>query len=42
MCLLNGEFGGHLPHNTDFGKEKYHDLETDTVTETDIPIKNII
>jgi hypothetical protein len=42
MCLLNGEFGGHLPHNTDFGKEKYHDLKTDTVTETDIPIKNII
>ena len=42
MCLLNGEFGGHLPHNTDFGKEKYHDLETDTVTETDIPIATIV
>jgi hypothetical protein len=42
MCLLNGEFGGHLPHSTDFGKEEYHDLINDTVTYTDIPIKTII
>ena len=42
MCLLNGEFGGHLPHNTEFGIEKYHDLKTDTVTKTPIPIKTII
>lgn len=42
MCLLNGEFGGHLPHNTEFGIEKYHDLKTDMVTETPIPIKTII
>jgi hypothetical protein len=42
MCLLNGELGGHLPHNTEFGRELYHDLKTDTVTETLIPIKTII
>ncbi len=42
MSMLNGEFGGHLPHSTDFGKEEYHDLKADTVTYTDIPIKTII
>lgn len=42
MCLLNGDLAGHLPHETDFGKEEYHDLETDTVTYTEVPIKNII
>ena len=42
MCLLNGEFGGHIPHETNFGVEEYHDLETDTRVDTDIPIKNII
>jgi hypothetical protein len=42
MCLLNGEFGGHFPHETELGVETYHDLETDTRIDTDIPIKNII
>lgn len=42
MCLLNGEVSGNLPHETDFGKEEYHDLENDTVTYTEIPIKTII
>ena len=42
MCLLNGEFGGHLPHNTEFGIEKYLDVKTDTIIETPIPIKTII
>jgi hypothetical protein len=42
MCLLNGEVAGHLMHNTDFGREEYHDLENDTVTYTDIPLKQII
>lgn len=42
MCLLNGEFGGHFPHETELGVETYHDLETDTRTDIDIPVKNII
>lgn len=42
MCLLNGDLSGHLPHETDFGKEEYHDLENDTITYTEIPIKDII
>lgn len=42
MCLLNGDLAGHLPHETDFGKEEYHNLETDTVTYTEVPVKNII
>ena len=42
MCLLNGDLSGNLPHEVDFGKEEYHDLEADTVTYTYIPIKNII
>ena len=42
MCLLNGDISGNLPHDVDFGKEEYHDLETDTVTYSYIPIKDII
>jgi hypothetical protein len=42
MCLLNGEVGGVFPHSTTLHNEKYHDLETDTVTYTDVPIKTII
>jgi len=42
MCLLNGDLGGALPSSVDFGIEEYHDKETDTVTYTSIPIKNII
>jgi hypothetical protein len=42
MCLLNGDISGHLMHNTDFGREEYHDLENDTITYRDIPLKEII
>ena len=42
MCLLNGDVSGHLPHETDFGKEEYRDLENDTVSYKDILIKDII
>ena len=42
MCLLNGDVSGNLPHETDFGKEEYHDLENDTVTYKYVPIKDII
>lgn len=42
MCLLNGEFAGHLPHETDFGKIDIYDNETDTVTTEDVLIKTII
>ena len=42
MCLLNGDIAGHLPHSTDFGVEEYLDKETNTITYTKIPIKQII
>lgn len=42
MCLLNGEFSGHLPHETDFGKIDVYDSDTDTKTTYDVPIKTII
>jgi hypothetical protein len=42
MCLLNGEVSGTIPHNTEFHVEQYHDLETDTITYTDVPIRTII
>jgi hypothetical protein len=31
MCLLNGEFSGHLP-STDFAREQYTDLDTGKIT----------
>ena len=42
MCLLNGEFAGHLPHETDFGKIDIYDNVTDTVITEDVLIKTII
>ena len=42
MCLLNGEFAGHLPHETDFGKIDIYNNVTDTVTTEDVLIKTII
>lgn len=42
MCLLNGEMSGNLFAETDFSTEEYHDLENDTVTYTEVPIKLII
>ena len=42
MCLLNGDVGGSLTASIDFGVEEYVDLENDTITYTDIPIKKII
>lgn len=42
MCLLNGEFAGHLPHETDFGKIDIYDSETDTKVTEDVLIKTII
>mgnify|MGYP003293075242 CR=1 FL=1 len=36
MCLLNGDLGGHFPHEIDLGVETYHDLVTDTRTDTEI------
>ena len=42
MCLLNGDVSGNLFAETDFGTEEYHDLENDTVTYTDVPIKTIV
>lgn len=42
MCLLNGEFAGHLPHETDFGKIDIYDSKTDTKVTEDVLIKTII
>lgn len=42
MCLLNGEIAGNLHASIDFGKEEYVDLENNTTTYTQIPIKTII
>jgi hypothetical protein len=42
MCLLNGDLSGSLPSTVDFGTQEYHDLKTDTVTKTKIPLKTII
>ena len=42
MCLLNGEIAGNLHASIDFGKDEYVDLETNTITYTQIPIKDII
>lgn len=42
MCLLNGEMGGSLPAQIDFGTEEYWDKETNIVTKTSVPIKTII
>lgn len=42
MCLLNGDISGHLPYEVDFGKQEYHNLDTDTVTYTYVTIKEII
>lgn len=42
MCLLNGDVGGNIPASVDFGVEEFYDLETQTTTYIDIPIKKII
>nr|DAG21687.1 MAG TPA: protein of unknown function DUF5047 [Caudoviricetes sp.] len=42
MCLLNGDMGGSLPSQIDFGCEEYWDKETNVITKTSIPIKKII
>ena len=41
MCLLNGDLSGSLPP-TDFKIERYTDVKTGKITETEIPIKTII
>ena len=42
MCLLNGEMGGSLSAQIDFGTEEYWDKETNIITKTSVPIKTII
>jgi hypothetical protein len=42
MCLLNGDIAGSLPSSIDFGTIEYHDLVTDTITKTQVPLKTII
>lgn len=42
MCLLNGDLSGSLFSSVDFGVMEYQDLDTNTVTKTQIPLKDII
>ena len=42
MCLLNGDLSGTLSSSVDFGTIEYHDLDTDTITKTQVPLKDII
>ena len=42
MCLLNGDLSGSLFSSVDFGTMEYYDLDTNTVTKTQIPLKDII
>lgn len=42
MCLLNGDLSGSLSSSVDFGTMEYYDLDTNTVTKTQIPLKDII
>lgn len=42
MCLLNGDLSGSLFSTVDFGAMEYHDLDTNTVTKTQMPLKDII
>lgn len=41
MCFLNGEFGGNLPHNTDFGVIDTIDKNGTKITE-ELPVHTII
>ena len=42
MCRLNGEMGGVMMSEWDWGAEEYYDHETDTRTINKIPIRTII
>lgn len=42
MCQLNGEIGGVLPAQIDFGVEDYYDFKTGVTIHNKIPIKKII
>lgn len=42
MSLLNGEIGGSITAKTDFGTIEETDLDTNTITITKLPIKEII
>ena len=42
MCLLNGDLSGSLFSSVDFGTMEYYDLDTNTVTKTQVPLKDII
>ena len=42
MCLLNGDIGGSLPSQIDFGIDEYYDADTQTTTYNSIPLKDII
>lgn len=42
MCLLNGDMGGSLPSQIDFGCEEYWDKETNVITKTSVPIKKLL
>lgn len=42
MCLLNGDMGGSLPSQIDFGIEEYYDVDDQVTYYNPIPLKTII
>lgn len=42
MCRLNGDIGGHMPAEWDWGQEEAEDLETEVITLTKVPIRTIV
>lgn len=42
MCLLNGDMGGNLPSQIDFGIEEYYNVEENVTYYNPIPLKDII
>lgn len=42
MCRLNGDIGGHMPAEWDWGQEEEEDLETEITTLTKVPIRTIV
>lgn len=42
MCRLNGDIGGHMPAEWDWGQEEVEDLENEITTLTKVPIRTIV
>lgn len=42
MCRLNGDIGGHMPAEWDWGQEEIEDLENEITTLAKVPIRTIV